>query len=475
MANDVGLRSERGPILLAIMVSTALVAIDSTILATAVPSVVKDIGGFSNFPWLFSVYLLASAVTVPVYSKLADTVGRKPVLMFGIAVFLLGSILCGFAWSMPALIAFRALQGLGAGAILPMTITTVGDIYTLEERARVQGYIASVWAIASVVGPTLGGVFAQLDIWRGIFFVNIPLCVLALVLIARNFHEKLEKRKHRIDYAGASLLTASMTLIILGSLEGGNAWAWNSLASILVFTVGGVLLVAFVLVELRAAEPVLPLGLFKRPLITTTTILGLGIGAGLIGLTAFIPTYLQVGTGASPLVAGLALATFTIGWPIAATTSGRLYLRFGFRSTAILGGVMVVIGTVVLAAFSGTPSILLVAVTCFFIGAGFGYAAVPSLVAAQSSVQWAERGVVTGTNMFSRSLGQALGVAVLGAVANGVIAAHGGDATSPATIVPATTAVFIGVAIIAVAILVAALAMPRAERQVVAVRPVTEG
>ncbi len=475
MANDVGLRSERGPILLAIMVSTALVAIDSTILATAVPSVVKDIGGFSNFPWLFSVYLLASAVTVPVYSKLADTVGRKPVLIFGIAVFLLGSILCGFAWSMPALIAFRAIQGLGAGAILPMTITTVGDIYTLEERARVQGYIASVWAIASVVGPTLGGVFAQLDIWRGIFFVNIPLCVLALVLIARNFHEKLEKRKHRIDYAGASLLTASMTLIILGSLEGGNAWAWNSLASILVFTGGGVLLIAFVLVELRAAEPVLPLGLFKRPLITTTTILGLGIGAGLIGLTAFVPTYLQVGTGASPLVAGLALATFTIGWPIAATTSGRLYLRFGFRSTAILGGVMVVIGTVVLAAFSGTPSILLVAVTCFFIGAGFGYAAVPSLVAAQSSVQWAERGVVTGTNMFSRSLGQALGVAVLGAVANGVIAAHGGNATSPATIVPATTAVFIGVAIIAVAILVAALAMPRAERQVVAVRPVTEG
>lgn len=475
MANDVGLRSERGPILLAVMVSTALVAIDSTILATAVPSVVKDIGGFSSFPWLFSVYLLASAVTVPVYSKLADTVGRKPVLIFGISVFLVGSILCGFAWSMPALIAFRAIQGLGAGAILPMTITTVGDIYTLQERARVQGYIASVWAVASVVGPTLGGVFAQLDIWRGIFFVNIPLCLLALVLIARNFTEKLEKRHHRIDYAGATLLTVSMTLLILGSLEGGNAWAWNSLASILVFVVGGVALVAFVLVELRAAEPVLPLGLFKRPLITTTTILGIGIGAGLIGLTAFVPTYLQVGIGASPLVAGLALATFTIGWPIAATTSGRLYLRFGFRRTAILGGVMVVIGTVVLAAFSGTPSILLVSITCLFIGAGFGYAAVPSLVAAQSSVDWAERGVVTGTTLFSRSIGQALGVAVLGAVANGVIAARGGDETDPATIIPATTAVFIGVAIIAVAILVSALAMPRTEAHLAAPQPATEG
>ncbi|MEP6482610.1 MAG: MFS transporter, partial [Rhodoglobus sp.] len=392
------------------MVSTALVAIDATILATAVPSVVKDIGGFSSFPWLFSIYLLASAVTVPVYSKLADTVGRKPVLIFGIAVFLLGSILCGVAWSMPALIAFRAIQGFGAGAILPMTITTIGDIYTLEERARVQGYVASVWAIASVVGPTLGGVFAQFDLWRGIFYVNIPLCILALVLIARNFTEVLEKRSHRIDYAGAALLTASMTLLILGALEGGNAWAWNSLASILVFAVGAVLLVVFVFVERRASEPVLPLGLFKRPLITTTSILGLGIGAGLIGLTAFIPTYLQIGTGASPLVAGLALATFTIGWPIAATTSGRLYLRFGFRPTVILGGVMVVAGTVVLAAFSGTPSVLFVAIVCFFIGAGFGYAAVPSLVAAQSSVDWSERGVVTGTNMFSRSIGQALGV-----------------------------------------------------------------
>lgn len=475
MANDIGLRSERGPILLAVMVSTALVAIDSTILATAVPSVVKDIGGFSSFPWLFSVYLLGSAVTVPVYSKLADTVGRKPVLIFGIVVFLVGSILCGFAWSMPALIAFRAVQGFGAGAILPMTITTIGDIYTLQERARVQGYVASVWAIASVVGPTLGGVFAQLDIWRAIFYINIPLCVLALVLIARNFKEVVEKRAHRIDYAGAALLTASMTLLILGALEGGNAWAWNSLASILVFAVGALLLVVFVFVERRAAEPILPLGLFKRPLITTTTILGLGIGAGLIGLTAFIPTYLQVATGASPLVAGLALATFTIGWPIAAATSGRLYLRFGFRRTVILGGVVVVVGTVALAALAGSPSVLLVAIICFFIGAGFGYAAVPSLVAAQSSVDWSERGVVTGTNMFSRSIGQALGVAVLGAVANGVIATHGGNENDPATIIAATSAVFVGVAIVAVVMLVSALAMPRAEPHMTVGQPVPEG
>ena len=461
MTSSVGLRSERGPILLAVMMSTGLVAIDSTIIATAVPAIVADVGGFSSFPWLFSVYLLASAVTVPVYSKLADTIGRKPVILFGIGVFLLGSVLCGIAWSMPALIAFRAVQGIGAGAILPITITMVGDIYTLEERARVQGYVASVWAVASVVGPTLGGVFAQLEVWRGIFLVNVPLCLVAAYLIARNFKERVERRAHRVDYAGAALLTVSMTLLILGVLEGGNAWEWTSPVSIGVFAGGTALFVAFVLVERRAAEPVLPLTLFRRPIISTTTLLGLGIGAGLIGLTAFVPTYLVVGTGASPLVAGLALATFTIGWPIAAALSGRLYLRYGFRATAILGGVLVVVGTATLAALASNPTIAMVAITCFFIGAGFGFVAVPTLVAAQTSVGWDERAVVTGTNLFSRSIGQALGVAVLGAVANAVIAGRGGDVTDPATIISASTAVFVGVAIVAVLILVGAALMPR--------------
>ena len=235
MTSDVGLRSERGPILLAVMVATGIVAIDSTILATAVPSIVRDIGGFSQFPWLFSIYLLAQAVTVPIYSKLSDTFGRKPIILVGISIFLLGSILAGFAWSMPALIAFRAIQGLGAGAILPIAVTIVGDIYSLEERARVQGYLASVWAIAAVVGPTLGGVFTQFLSWPWIFFVNIPLCLVAGGLLIRNFHEKVERRSPRIDYAGAVLLTGGLTLVILGLLEGGQAWPWASATSIGIF------------------------------------------------------------------------------------------------------------------------------------------------------------------------------------------------------------------------------------------------
>src|SRR3954469_20350070 len=217
---SVGLRSERGPILLAVMLSVGLVAIDATILATAVPSVVDDLGGFTQFPWLFSIYLLAQAVSVPIYSKLADQRGRKPVMLIGVGLFVLGSILCGFAWSMPALIAFRLLQGLGAGAVQPIGLTIVGDIYSVAERAKVQGYLASVWGIASFVGPTLGGVFSDYASWRWIFFVNIPLGAAAAWMLMHRFHEDVTKvARHQIDYAGTTLLAVGGSLLLLGLLE----------------------------------------------------------------------------------------------------------------------------------------------------------------------------------------------------------------------------------------------------------------
>jgi MFS family permease len=446
------------------MVATAVVAIDATIISTAVPAIVADVGGFAQFPWLFSVYLLAQSVTVPVYAKLADTIGRKRVILFGLTVFLVASVLCGFAWSMPTLIAFRALQGVGAGAILPITTTIIGDIYTIEERARMQGYIGGVWAVAAVAGPTLGGVFAMWDIWRGIFLINIPLCALAFWLLARDYHERLEHRRHRIDIAGSVLLTAALTLLLLGVLEGGHSWEWASPTSFAVFGAGAVLLVVFVLVERRAAEPVLPLWVMRRPLLRATNLVGLGVGAALIGLTAFVPTYLVVGLGVSPLVGGLALATMTIGWPIASALSARLYLRIGFRATAIIGAGLVVVGTVALALLGPFPSVWGVAGVAFVIGLGFGFSAVPTLVAAQSSVGWSERGVVTGANMFARSIGQSVGAAVLGAVANAVIASRGGDESDPATMIAASTAVFVGAAVVAVLLLAAAFLMPREHR-----------
>ncbi|WP_348002621.1 MFS transporter [Pseudolysinimonas sp.] len=460
MSNGVGLRSERGPVLLAVMVVTGLVAIDATILATAVPSIVGDLGGFASFPWLFSSYLLASAVTVPVYSKLADTIGRKPVILFGVAAFLLGSVLCGLAWNMESLIAFRVVQGIGAGAILPISITIIGDIYSLQERARVQGYVASVWGVASVLGPTLGGLFAQFNIWRAIFFINIPLALVSGFLLIRAYREKVERRKRSLDIPGAVLLTSASSLILLGVLEGGRGWEWGSPLGVGIFVVGAALLMGFVAVELRASDPIIALGLFRRRIVSTSVILGVTIGAALVGLTAYVPTYLEGTVPTSPVIAGLSLATLTIGWPLAAAISGWFYLRFGFRPVVLVGAALVLVGTAFLAATAATPSIAFVAISCFVIGFGFGLSAVPSLVAAQSSVEWQERGVVTGLNMFGRSIGQAFGVAILGAIANAVIAGHGGDQTDRATLIAASSAVFIGAAVVAVLLLAAAIALP---------------
>ena len=459
MVSNVGLRSERGPILLAIMVSTALVAVDSTVIATAVPSIVANLGGFTEFPWLFSIYLLAQAVTVPMYGKLADLFGRKPVLLLGIGLFLLGSIMCGVAWNMTVLIAFRAVQGLGAGAVQPMSITMIGDLYTVEERARVQGYVASVWGAAAVVGPALGGVFSEYLSWRWIFFVNIPLCVLAAAMIVRRFHEQVTRTRPRIDYLGASLLTAGLTLVVLGVLEGGQAWAWDSPSGIVVLGGGLALLFCFVLSARRAPDPVLPLWIFGRRLLTTSNLASVGVGAILIGLTSYVPTYVQEVLGAGPVVAGFALSTLVIGWPIAASQAGRIYLRLGFRGCASIGAVFAIGGTALLLLLGQGSSVAQVGATCFVIGIGMGLIAPPTLVAAQSSVGWHERGVVTGANLFARSLGSALGVAVFGAIANAAIGA--GRHTDPARLTPAIQHVFLGVAVTAVLLGLVIVLMPR--------------
>ncbi|KUM34344.1 MFS transporter [Arthrobacter sp. EpRS71] len=458
--DGVGFRSRRGPILIALMLATGLVAIDATIVATAVPSIVEDIGGFASFPWLFSAYLLAQAVSVPVYAKLSDVVGRKPMILGGIGLFLLGSILCGLAWSMPALIAFRVLQGLGAGAVQPVAITIAGDIYTLAERAKVQGYLASVWAVSSVVGPTLGGIFASLGIWRWIFLINIPLCLLAGWMLLRTFHENVERTKHRIDYFGAGLLTISLSLLILGALQGGQAWAWDSAISISVFAGGAVLFVSFLLVERKAAEPILPPWVVSRRLLATTAMISFGVGAVMLGITTYVPTFLEGSLQTSPLLAGLALAALTIGWPISASQAGRFYLRIGFRNTAMMGIAITVIGAAVLALTASTPNVLLVAVACFIVGLGLGLVATPSLIAAQTSVEWNERGVVTGTNLFARSIGSSLGVAVFGAIANAIYASSPSGGPDPQTTGQASSAVFLAVLVSAVLTVVAVLVMP---------------
>jgi EmrB/QacA subfamily drug resistance transporter len=488
----VGLRSERGPVLAAVMLSTALVAIDSTILAAAVPAIVTDLGGFSQFPWLFSIYLLAQAVSVPLYGKVSDTVGRKPVMLTGVVLFLVGSVLCGAAWSMPLLIAARAVQGLGAGAVLPMSMTIIGDLYTVAERARVQGFTASVWGMAAIVGPTLGGAFSEYLSWRWIFYVNLPIGALAVWMLVRHLHERVVRRRHRIDVAGAVLLAGGFSLLILALLQGGHAWAWGSATSVALLSVSVALLAAFLLVERRAAEPILPLWVFGHRVLVGANATSLIVGAVLIGLSSYVPTYAQGVLGSSAVLAGFALAAMTIGWPIAAATAGGIYLRIGFRDTSLIGAAFIVAGAALLLLVGVGTSLWWVAVFTFVLGVGLGYTSSPTLVAVQSVVGWDRRGVVTGTTMFARSVGSAIGVAVFGAIANSTLAREfaappagvegplpttaddaalvldPGSGATPAVrelvreaLAAATHHVFIGVAVLAVLVVAAVLLMPR--------------
>jgi MFS family permease len=360
---------------------------------------------------------------------------------------------------MLTLIVFRGVQGLAAGAILPTTTTIVGDLYEPAERGKVQGYISSVWGMSAIVGPALGGFFAEYWTWRGIFWLNLPIGVGAAFLIQRHLHERVERRAHKIDYAGALTLTGSCSLLILALLEGGVSWAWDSGASIALFVLAAVLLAAFVQIERTVAEPILPLWIFGHRTLLAANLAGLAIGAILIGQTSYVPTYAQRVVGVGAVVAGFAMAAMTIGWPVAATLAPRVYLRIDYRPTALLGGAVSTAGCLLLALFVGESSgVWRVAFASLVLGFGLGFISVSTVVAVQSVVDWGRRGLVTGSNMFIRTLGSAVGVAVFGSIANGRLAHR--KQTAPA-IYHAINGVFWALVVVAVLGVAAQLLLPR--------------
>ncbi|ACZ31168.1 major facilitator superfamily MFS_1 [Xylanimonas cellulosilytica DSM 15894] len=459
--SGVGLRSERGPILLSLMLSTALVALDATIIATAASTIVRELGSFQRLPWLFSSFLLAQAVSTPVFGRLADIVGRKRLMLVGIGLFFVGSAVAGAAPSMGVLIAGRALQGLGAGAVMPVSMTITSDIYTLEERARAQGYLASVWGLSSVVGPTLGGVFTQFVSWRWIFWVNLPLAVVAAAMLALRYREPRQvSHRDPVDYLGAVLLSGGSTLLLLGLLEGG----WVRYAG------AAVLLAGFVVRARTARHPIIDLAILRRRVIGASTTGALLIGVIVVGLSTYVPIYAQEVLGFGALLAGFALAALTLGWPLSAAQAGRFYLRLGFRLTAVIGSSLVLVGAASMLLLGPTTPLALVAVFCFVIGAGMGLTAVPTLIAAQESARPTERGAVTGTNMFARSLGMAVGVAVLGAIVNAHTTLGADGAPHGPGIMTAMRWVFGVLAAVAVLLVAAAAAMPKDRDEAVARR-----
>lgn len=450
----------RTPVLFALVLTMGLIAMDTTIVATAIPQVVGDLGGFDQVGWVFSVYLLAQTVTIPIYGKLADLYGRKPILVVGVVVFLAGSAMCSAAWDMTALIAFRALQGLGAGSIGATVQTVAGDLYSVEERGRIQGYLASVWGISAVVAPALGGLFAQYLSWRWIFLVNLPLGAAALLLIVRGLHEDVVRRRHRIDYLGSGLVLLCAGALILALLEGGSTWAWGSVGSLVTIAVAVAASAALVVVERRAAEPVLPPWLWTRRLTALTYAGTATAGMIVIGLSVYLPNWGQQVLGLSPVAAGFVLATMSITWPVTSSLSARLYLRVGFRDSALVGSVVAVLAALVLVTLAAGSPVWVPVVASGVMGVGMGLIFSPLIVGLQNTVGWDRRGTVTGGLMFSRFLGQSLGAAVFGAVANTVLRRHEHLPRAEAMDV-STHAVFVAVLLVALATVGLLLVVPR--------------
>ena len=411
-------RIERRWILGALMLTMFLAAMDSTIIATAVPQIAADLGGFAMISWVFSIYLLLQMVCIPIYGKLADVYGRKPILMFGTTVFLIGSACCALSWNMPSLIAFRGLQGLGAGAIMATVATLVGDLYTVRERAAIQGWLSSVWGVAAIVGPTLGGAFVEYANWRWIFLINLPFGAVALGLLTRFLHEHIERHEHRIDFTGALLILLGTGVLFFGLLEGGQAWAWQSWQSLVVFVLAAIVLLAAWWRERRAAEPIMPGWLWKRRNVALSNLATIGLGIVLMGPNTYLPTFGQSVLGLGAIAAGLLLATISLGWPLASSFSGRLYLRIGFRNTALIGAVLALLATLAFGLLPQPQSVPVLVAIHVLLGAGFGLISTPLLVAVQSAVGWGQRGVITSANMFSRYLGMSLGAVLVGAIFN---------------------------------------------------------
>ncbi|WP_342430433.1 MDR family MFS transporter [Neobacillus sp. FSL H8-0543] len=409
-------------VLAAVMLAMFMGAIEATIVSTAMPAIVADLGGFTLYSWVFSAYLLMNSVTVLIYGKLSDLFGRKPVLTFGIIIFLIGSILCGFATSMKMLIIFRLIQGFGAGAVTPIATTIVGDIYSVEERAKIQGYLSSVWGISAITGPAVGGLLVQYVSWKYVFWLNVPLGILSLVGLWMFLHENVEKKKHEIDYKGAILLTVSISSLILLLVEGGSRWSWGSWQIVSLFVVFGAAIIGFVLQEGRAKEPMMPFNIWKERSIFIANITSLTTGVMLIGISSFLPTFVQGVMEQTPIIAGFTLTTMSIGWPIAAIFSGKMILSLGYRKTLILGGVALILGSIVFVTMTASSGPIWAALGSFIIGIGMGVTSTAFIVSIQSTVTWQQRGIATAANMFMRNLGNTIGAALLGGILNNRLA-----------------------------------------------------
>lgn len=415
-------RRRKALITLATLIGTFLAALDSTVVGTAMPTVIGDLGGLELYPWVFASYLLAATVTGPVFGKLSDTYGRKPIYLAGIFLFLLGSVLAGTSGSMAGLIAFRTLQGLGAGAVQPVAITIMGDIFELESRARVQGLFGAVWGISAVVGPAAGGLITDFISWRWVFYVNLPFGIVAAVLLAVTLRESFERRARSVDYPGTALLTGGLVALLLALLGGGEPGLSFSTLALFFGGVGALALFAFV--ERRVADPIVPPDLFRDRIISVSALGNFAAGGVLLGVSVYVPLFVQGSLGGTALTAGAVVAPLSIGWPVGSFIGGRMLLRTGYRTTLLLGSALIAAGAALIVPMDSGTSLPYVIFAVVVIGLGLGFTSTSYLVSVQNAVSWGRRGVATSSVVFFRTVGGTVGVAIMGAMLNASLGAR---------------------------------------------------
>jgi EmrB/QacA subfamily drug resistance transporter len=405
----------RGYILAACMMAQFMAAVEATIVGTAMPTIVADLGGFHLFSWVFASYLLAQAASTPIYGRLADVYGRKRVFIFGASLFLAASTACGFAWGMVPLIALRTIQGFGSGAIQPIAWTILGDVYPPRERAMVQGWLSAVFGTSAIAGPLLGGFIVEHLHWALVFWINIPVSIATMGMLAVFLKENLKPQRHDIDYLGALLLMIGIGALMVVLVQA-RSLDRDMLIGLSALAVAAI--AALVWQEARTREPIVPYKLWRLPIIVVGNIGSFAIGALMMCNGVFLPTYVQGAMGASPAVAGLTLGASSILWTFGTFGAGRVMVRISYRAAAVLGGVIMIIGAALLLTATPEYGPAWVGFAAAVLGLGMGFSNTTFVIATQTSVGWSERGAATSANMFLRTVGQSVGTALFGAVFN---------------------------------------------------------
>ncbi|MET8566995.1 MDR family MFS transporter [Streptomyces sp. NPDC004783] len=425
----------------ALLLGMLLAALDQTIVSTALPTIVSDLGGLEHLSWVVTAYLLAATAATPLWGKLGDQYGRKRLFQTAIAIFLVGSALCGVAQSMPELIAFRALQGLGGGGLMVLSMAIVGDLVPPRERGRYQGLFGAVFGATSVLGPLLGGVFTEHLSWRWVFYVNLPVGVVALAVIAAVLHIPRRATRHVIDYLGTLLIASVATCLVLVASLGGTTWAWGSPQIVGLAVLGVVLAAVFVAVERRAAEPVLPLKLFRVRTFTLSAVISFIVGFAMFGAMTYLPTFLQVVRGVTPTMSGVHMLPMVVGVLLASTGSGQIVSRTGrWKVFPVAGTAVTTIGLLLLHQLDENSSTAEMSAYFFVFGAGLGLVMQVLVLIVQNAVSYEDLGVATSGATFFRSIGASFGVAIFGTVFANRLADKLADAFRGATLPPGVSA-----------------------------------